>query len=958
MRCLYCGEPLSLLRKLTGKAEFCSEAHREAYQEEFNSLALQRLASQPKQSRRPEPVSAPAVPPSLSSSGLSGAGLPLPDGHEEEFELPVFDSPIFTGLHTQTPEVADVPPPAPLWVFLSSPSLKVYGAIPASCSTAVHLATYPRDCMRIADRTASLAALLFPEGGYVDLPEIQDSRTGPLPVAVAPLACLLTALSLPAASFAPHASGEASPRSAYFLSLAGPSGALESGFAPPVCSVALPALKPFCLPDLVHPPTNALPRRLLLSPPAACAHLTPIVPAPPPAFAAQNYDWPIMLEVPLASRPVPDAELGMASSCAADVGPHLADSQIDTTDIESILESLATNRRLLVPCLPVAAPSVSIAEAGPQPLAGKPNPASILAPQTLPGIPATHTPGNCFWTVPAFAAQREPAVRAAELIPAPTASLQVSFAAQSVQTECLPWAALVPPEFPRTFAAAASSPSPAYSAYVVTGSLRLDAEAADPALATWATFPAPSLAISVPIPSVCHSNWPASAPLASLSPQLLATQMEDEAVLNPVIRAEPAVSEWLAGPQPVLNPRLNRTPAGSTLAKVRVKDFAWPSFAAGCDSLFTADQPFRFHEMPFPHRGTSDLIVGDAMSGDMMQGLRLTFADDRFDFILRSVLADPAIEAWMSQSFQDPAAWPTRSILASVPVAPEAPRPNAVATEPSRKVTEPPGSWQQAARAMHEGQQQVHREPDPSPQIQLPLPVAEKLPVTERPAVKPVSEAKPVNAVPVIAEPVKGNEVARFTPPEPPTPFVPHEPLNNRDRTQPPANDGTQFEWRRDQPHPAPPPPPAGSSSVSINTTIVVEGNAGSGIVVENAVRISLGDRGNKKKTDAVERFADGDDLATHPIKMAPPEPLPDFVAEPPELRAVLETIASLSDSIQWPKFSVTPMRRRIAFGPAKGGIFGGSPGHAASKASTETKTPLPPKKSVGGFLFKKLTNS
>ena len=52
MRCLYCGEPLSLLRKLTGKAEFCSEAHRVAYQEEFNSLALQRLASQSTQSRR------------------------------------------------------------------------------------------------------------------------------------------------------------------------------------------------------------------------------------------------------------------------------------------------------------------------------------------------------------------------------------------------------------------------------------------------------------------------------------------------------------------------------------------------------------------------------------------------------------------------------------------------------------------------------------------------------------------------------------------------------------------------------------------------------------------------------------------------------------------------------------------------------------------------------------------
>ena len=102
MRCLYCGEPLSLLRKLTGKAEFCSDAHKEAYQQEFNSLALQRLAAQPKQSRRVE------VPPaSLPSLAGSYPGLPLPEvvlnlpDDEEELELPVFDSPIFTGAPSQ-----------------------------------------------------------------------------------------------------------------------------------------------------------------------------------------------------------------------------------------------------------------------------------------------------------------------------------------------------------------------------------------------------------------------------------------------------------------------------------------------------------------------------------------------------------------------------------------------------------------------------------------------------------------------------------------------------------------------------------------------------------------------------------------------------------------------------------------------------------------------------------------
>lgn len=43
MRCLYCGNELALLKKLTGGGEFCSEAHRQKYQEEYNRLALGRL---------------------------------------------------------------------------------------------------------------------------------------------------------------------------------------------------------------------------------------------------------------------------------------------------------------------------------------------------------------------------------------------------------------------------------------------------------------------------------------------------------------------------------------------------------------------------------------------------------------------------------------------------------------------------------------------------------------------------------------------------------------------------------------------------------------------------------------------------------------------------------------------------------------------------------------------------
>lgn len=59
MRCLYCGNELALLKKLTGYGEFCSEAHRQKYQEQYNRLALTRLlqAQDPEPLRRPLPLS-------------------------------------------------------------------------------------------------------------------------------------------------------------------------------------------------------------------------------------------------------------------------------------------------------------------------------------------------------------------------------------------------------------------------------------------------------------------------------------------------------------------------------------------------------------------------------------------------------------------------------------------------------------------------------------------------------------------------------------------------------------------------------------------------------------------------------------------------------------------------------------------------------------------------------------
>jgi hypothetical protein len=47
MRCVYCGAELALFKRLTGGGEFCSEAHRLLYQEEYNRLALARLLPMP-----------------------------------------------------------------------------------------------------------------------------------------------------------------------------------------------------------------------------------------------------------------------------------------------------------------------------------------------------------------------------------------------------------------------------------------------------------------------------------------------------------------------------------------------------------------------------------------------------------------------------------------------------------------------------------------------------------------------------------------------------------------------------------------------------------------------------------------------------------------------------------------------------------------------------------------------
>jgi hypothetical protein len=62
MRCRYCGKELALLKRLTGGGEFCSDAHKQSYQDEYNRLALSRLLQAQKVDIAEPPVKKAATP--------------------------------------------------------------------------------------------------------------------------------------------------------------------------------------------------------------------------------------------------------------------------------------------------------------------------------------------------------------------------------------------------------------------------------------------------------------------------------------------------------------------------------------------------------------------------------------------------------------------------------------------------------------------------------------------------------------------------------------------------------------------------------------------------------------------------------------------------------------------------------------------------------------------------------
>jgi len=72
MRCLYCGKELALLKRWTRGGQFCSEAHKKSYQEEYNRIGLSRLLQA---QNKPKAVQQEAAP--VAAGGAKTPSWPL-----------------------------------------------------------------------------------------------------------------------------------------------------------------------------------------------------------------------------------------------------------------------------------------------------------------------------------------------------------------------------------------------------------------------------------------------------------------------------------------------------------------------------------------------------------------------------------------------------------------------------------------------------------------------------------------------------------------------------------------------------------------------------------------------------------------------------------------------------------------------------------------------------------------
>jgi len=78
MQCLFCGKELALLKRLRGGGEFCSEAHRKEYQDQYEQLALARLMQAKPPTQPPPPDKVPLARPSAEPAHAPHPGRERP----------------------------------------------------------------------------------------------------------------------------------------------------------------------------------------------------------------------------------------------------------------------------------------------------------------------------------------------------------------------------------------------------------------------------------------------------------------------------------------------------------------------------------------------------------------------------------------------------------------------------------------------------------------------------------------------------------------------------------------------------------------------------------------------------------------------------------------------------------------------------------------------------------------
>ena len=118
MRCLYCGKQLALFRRLTGSGEFCSDAHKQSYHEEYNRLALTRLiAAQTKSEEMKISLKAPST--MQLATGDRKPGRALEEGRGPASNQRWTGIPVKSRALEAAP--AEQPPPASASFFLTRP---------------------------------------------------------------------------------------------------------------------------------------------------------------------------------------------------------------------------------------------------------------------------------------------------------------------------------------------------------------------------------------------------------------------------------------------------------------------------------------------------------------------------------------------------------------------------------------------------------------------------------------------------------------------------------------------------------------------------------------------------------------------------------------------------------------------------------------------------------------------